>query len=254
MVSVKSWFWKALAWFLSRGAAWIRRQRLCLAPEAWRAVRFSYSHYAEDLIVAHLLSEKLRRGERGVYVDIGAFDPFLFSNTLLLHQHGWRGLNVDPNRAQVERFKKYRPNDANVCAAVSDGARPMVFLEYPTAGTNRLAEPTEANLANVTGELPTHVQPMTTVSLTELLTAHLPDAAIDFLTVDCEGEDLKVLNGLDWTRWSPYVVAVEAYDDETRRNVTEFMKQRGYTLVAQAILTLIFVRTPAPVSALRVFA
>jgi hypothetical protein len=96
---------------------------------------------------------------------------------------------------------------------------------------------------------------MTTTTLTELLAAHLPaGAAVDFLNVDCEGVDLSVLQGLDWARWSPRVVAVEAYDDPSRQKMTEFVTARGYTLVAQAVLTLIFVRTPTRLSDLRPFA
>jgi FkbM family methyltransferase len=250
---MKRWVWSVLAWLLSVGTGWIRRRPPWrLSPEAWRAVRLSYSHYAEDLIVLHLFREQIQRGEPGVYVDVGAFDPFLFSNTLLLHQHGWRGLNVDPNREQVARFARYRPADASVCAAVSDAARPVLYLEYRTGGTNRLVDPAETDRVNPAGELPTHTLPMTTVTLTELFTTHFPAAtAIDFLNIDCEGLDLCVLRGLDWARWAPRVVAVEAYDDGARRSVTEWMTARGYSLVAQALLTLIFLRTPTRMSDLR---
>ena len=118
---MKRFVWAVLARFLSWGARAIRRQPSRLGPDEWRAVRFSYSHYAEDLIVLHLFRDKVRRGEPGVYVDVGAFDPVLFSNTLLLHQHGWRGVNVDPNEAQIEKFRRFRPADANLHAIVSGG-------------------------------------------------------------------------------------------------------------------------------------
>ncbi len=252
---MKRLFWKALSRLLSAGAWLIRRQPSALTADAWRAVRFSYSHYAEDLIVLHLFRELVRRGGGGVYVDVGAFDPFLCSNTLLLHQHGWRGVNIDPNQESVRKFARARPADRNVCAAVADDERPMVYLEYPTGGTNRLVAAGEERLENVAGELPTRQTAVTTLTLTRLLELHLwPGSAVDFLNVDCEGEDLAVLRGLDWTRWSPRVLAVEAYDDDARREVTAFAAERGYTRVAQTVLTLIFVRTGDPVSDLRAFA
>ena len=96
---------------------------------------------------------------------------------------------------------------------------------------------------------------MTTVTLTDLLAAHLPPGSgVDFLNVDCEGEDLEVLRGLDWSRWSPQVIAIEAYTDEARAAVTDFLVGPGYTPVAQNLLTLIFVRSPSRVSDLRVYA
>lgn len=252
---MKKWFWKLLARLLSAGVRLIRRRPGELSPDAWRAVRFSYSHYAEDLIVLHLFREKLGRGEAGVYVDIGCFDPFLFSNTLLLHQHGWRGVNVDPNPECVRRFAAARPADRSVCAAVADEHRPMTYLEYPTGGTNRLVDPAETERTNVSGEAPTRVTPITTVTLTDLLAEHLgPGDGIDFLNVDCEGEDLAVFRGLDWGRWVPRVVAVEAYDDAARAAVKSYLGERGYTPVAQAVLTMIFVHTGSHRSDLRVFA
>ena len=33
----------------------------------------------------------------GIYIDIGAYHPYRFSNTCLLHSRGWSGLNIDPN-------------------------------------------------------------------------------------------------------------------------------------------------------------
>jgi hypothetical protein len=64
------------------------------------------------LIVLHQLRDKFLWGGPGVYVDVGAFDPVQFSNTLLLRQHGWRGVNVDPNAAQIEKFRRFRPADS----------------------------------------------------------------------------------------------------------------------------------------------
>jgi FkbM family methyltransferase len=252
---MKRFAWFSLARLLSWGARAIRREPSELGPDEWRAVRFSYSHYAEDLIVLHLFREKIARREPGVYVDVGAFDPVQFSNTLLLHQHGWSGINVDPNAAQIEKFRRFRPSDANVCAIVSSETRPVVYLEYPTEGTNRLVNPGEVQSINANGEPPTRSAAMTTVTLTDLLDAHLaPGAAVDFLNVDCEGEDLKIVKGLDWSRWSPRVIAIEAYTDEIRTAMTHFLVGLGYTPVAQNLLTLIFIRSPTRVADLRVSA
>ncbi|WP_435022593.1 FkbM family methyltransferase (plasmid) [Tundrisphaera sp. TA3] len=252
---MKQSIWIVLARLLNRGARAIRRQPSPREPEEWRSVRFSFSHYAEDLLVLHLLRDKISRGESGIYVDVGAFDPVRFSNTLLLHQHGWIGINVDPNAAQIEKFRRCRPADANLCAIVSDSERPVDYLEYPTGGTNRLVDPSEARRENVNGEPPSSTVRMTTTTLADLLAEHLPPGAkIDFLNVDCEGEDLAALRGLDWSRWSPEVIAIEAYDDDARAAVTDFVVARGYTPAAQCLLTLIFVRSAGRVSDLRAYA
>src|SRR5690348_6482057 len=53
------------------------------------AVR-SYSQEGEDLILARLLENT----PSGLYVDIGAHHPFRFSNTRLLYERGWHGINI----------------------------------------------------------------------------------------------------------------------------------------------------------------
>jgi FkbM family methyltransferase len=252
---IKKLFWMVLTYFLSAGTRLIRRKPSNLSPQAWRACRFSFSHYAEDLIVIQLLREKLSKGQHGIYVDVGAFDPILFSNTFLLHLHGWRGLNIDPNEDQINKFRAERPEDVNLVAVVSDGHRLVRYLQYPTGGTNRLVDLGDVPLENVAGEKPNRVIPMTTTTLTEVLSLHLPQGTqIDFLNIDCEGEDFAVLRGLDWDRWAPSVLAVEAYDDKARSEITAFVRERGYSPVAQALLTLIFVRTEELVTDLRIFA
>ena len=55
-----------------------------------QTVLFSYSHFGEDLIILRLLGD-VPPDHRGMYVDVGAFDPVLHSNTYLLYTHGWRG-------------------------------------------------------------------------------------------------------------------------------------------------------------------
>src|SRR5256885_155804 len=55
--------------------------------------QIAYAHWGEDLVVSFLLDNK----RDGFYVDVGCYHPTLFSNTKLLFDAGWRGINIDPN-------------------------------------------------------------------------------------------------------------------------------------------------------------
>lgn len=55
----------------------------------------------------------------GYYVDIGAYDPFVYSNTLNLHAKGWSGINVEAGMNRLKAFYYARPNDINLNFAVS---------------------------------------------------------------------------------------------------------------------------------------
>src|SRR5690606_23451660 len=69
------------------------------------------------------LHKRFRRLERpGFYVDIGAHHPFKLSNTAYLWALGWNGVNVDAGAEAVAAFRKHRPQDMNIHAAVVDSA------------------------------------------------------------------------------------------------------------------------------------
>ena len=240
-LGAKRVFWWCLARLLSVGAALIRRRPGPATSDEWRAAELSYSHFGEDLIVLKLLRDRAGAPDKGVYVDVGAFDPVFFSNTLLLHKHGWKGINIDANRQRVELLRRRRPADVNLCAVVSNSHRAVRYLRYPTEGLNRVVEVNAPAAENMQGESPTGSEDMATCTLAELLDRHLPTgASIDFLNVDCEGEDLNVLDSLHWDKWRPRVVAAEANTPPERERLLEFMQAHGYAMAAQVLVTLIF--------------
>jgi FkbM family methyltransferase len=252
---VKNMIWNGVARILSRGVSWIRRRPSVMKANDWRAVHFSFSHYGEDLIIFHLLRERRQKGILGIYIDIGAFDPCLFSNTRLLYMNGYRGINIEANPDRIETFRQIRKEDINIHAVVSKDNREVLFLQYPTEGTNRLVELSEINLRNIRGENPTRQTRMKASTPHDLLSPHVkPNSMIDFLNIDCEGEDFAVIQSIDLNQYRPYVIAIEAYDDIQREQVIRYLQDQGYTKVSQNILTLIFADTSKPISDLRVFA
>jgi FkbM family methyltransferase len=232
-----------VAAILSRLLRILRRRQFPLNLEEWREVRMSFSQLGEDSIIWHLLREN--RNDHGIYVDVGAYHPTRYSNTLLLHKAGWRGVNIDPNPETVARFEAARPGDTNVCAAVSNLERHVDYLVYSGNATNRIVEPSSNELASVLGEDPLRRIPMTTRTLSGILAETVPAGQkIDFLNIDCEGEDLSVLESLDWSRWSPRIVCVEAHGADNQQRVEQFMTARKYSLVAQMLVTFVFQREP----------
>lgn len=227
--------------------AWAARVSLKrLAPgqpplllQEWPGCQFSFSQFGEDRIL-HQLVRHVRPPEPMTYVDVGAHDPVIFSNTLLLHKMGWTGINIDANPAAIERFRTLRPDDHNLCAAISDCEREVCFYEYPSPAANRIGTAAETG-PNVLGEFPLRVTRVATRTLNVVLKEHLREGQrIGFLNVDCEGEDLAILSHLDWDRWLPGIVAAEAHSDGVQTSLVALLEPRGYRLVAKMQLTLLF--------------
>jgi FkbM family methyltransferase len=241
--AAKSTAFRALAWSLHSGLRVLRANRGPFTADEWRKVQFSYSQFGEDLVVLDWFRRHTSEGgRRGTYVDVGAFHPVQWSNTLLLHKLGWRGINIDANPRAIEAFAAHRPKDANVVAAVASNGGEMTYAEYPQDATNRLVGAGES-MKSVLGEDPIRTTPVGVRSLTSILDEHLPAASrVDFLSIDCEGHDLEVLRGLDFDRYRPVVIAIEAHDDAAASAIAELLRPHGLRVAARVGLTWIFAR------------
>ncbi len=210
-------------------------------PEAGHLKR-SLSVEGEDLLLACFSA----RQKCGLYVDVGAHHPIRFSNTFLLHERGWRGINIDAEVAGIEMFEKMRPGDINVHAMVSDVTEPQPFYRFEQAALNttdrswskRYTE--EGNV--VVGEPVT----MTPRRLSDILDKYLtPGEIIDVLNVDVEGSEVHVLRSIDWSRHRPGIVAIEITDcltvnDALNSPTAVVLANHGYHLIARTYSTAIF--------------
>jgi FkbM family methyltransferase len=207
----------------------------------WRHVDCSFSQFAEDLLVLRAL-ETLGKTEIGYYVDVGAFDPLTYSNTLRLHWRGWQGVNIDAQFKHVARFNAERPDDINLHLAVSGKQGIAEFLCYDSGTTGRLAVLNETSSKSIMGEEVREVIRVPTETLAAVLTKHAPsDRPFGFLSVDCEGADIEVLRSNDWTRFKPWIIAVEDHAKYQETEIDNFCRDHGYQLFAKAHLTKIFV-------------
>jgi FkbM family methyltransferase len=165
----------------------------------------SYSQFGEDMLVSQLLLQPT-----GFYVDCGAHDPWRYSNTALLHERGWTGINIDADAAAVERLRAGRPGDINVHCGVSDEPGMLSFARFADGAVNTF-DPAMTQQQSPGFGTPV-ISQVPVETLATLLERHLPQGvAIDYLNIDCEGLDFKVLSGNDWSRFLPKVITVEVH-------------------------------------------
>jgi FkbM family methyltransferase len=201
-----------------------------------------FSQFGEDVVLWQLL----RSIEGGFYVDIGAHHPYRFSNTCLLHRYRkWRGINVDVDERALEAFRRARPGDINVQAAVSQKVERRNLVMFERGGTNTMDRGVAVKSEQIYNVYDRRA--VETLSLREILDEHLPEGQhIDLLSIDVEGLDLDVLRGNDWSKYRPSYIAVEARgldldltqldEDETHK----FLTSQGYRIISHVLLTSIY--------------
>lgn len=185
----------------------------------------SFSQFGEDIVIDAILGCP----SDGVYVDVGANDPVLLSNTHRFHQRGWRGVNVEPNTALCDELRRQRPEDVTLNIGIASEAGVMTFYRMepatlstfdPGAVKDNLAHPG----ARLVEEVRVAVEP-----LSQVFGKHLDGRGVDLISVDTEGLDLAVLQSNDWRRFRPKLVLVEvAWSGSV---IVGYLEQQGYRLV-----------------------
>jgi hypothetical protein len=62
---------------------------------------------------------------------------------------------------------------------------------------------------------------------------------LGFLTIDCEGEDLKIIKELEFESFRPRLICVEA-DDNSRNLYSAVIEPKGYALLSYTVANAFF--------------
>ena len=190
----------------------------------------SFSQFGEDVVINSLFRGK----KKGVYVDVGSYNPILYSNTHSLYLKGWHGLSIDPNPKLTTLYKLFRRRDIFANFAIGDTQRHTYFM-FSDGAYNTLDENIAKNLKNK--NYPTFIgtKNVQSLPLGEIIKKY-DITKIDYMNVDVEGLDLEVLKSHNWTI-KPTVISVESSNKE---GIDSFLSKHKYKLVASVGESLIY--------------
>ena len=154
-----------------------------------------------------MLWRALKHVGKGFYIDVGANDPSIDSVTKMFYEHGWRGINIEPLAFHISALQRERPLDINLCCAVGPSEGEIEIWECNVRGWASVDKGViEEHIAQGNSGCYSRV-PMTTLSV--ICEQHAP-SDIHYLKIDVEGFERSVLEGLDFQRYRPWIVVVEA--------------------------------------------
>ena len=207
--------------------------------------KISYSGGGIDLIIEHYFRNK----EKGVYIDVGAYHPVMGNNTFKLFNKGWSGINIDLDFHTIDIFNNFRPNDDNIISAVSYTIeKKELYFHHNRSAINTL----EKNKGGKSKEI-REIQTNTLNNIIE--NSQYKESEIDFVSIDVEGHEMKVINGFDLKKYSPKIVVIEYQDLDMKKeefynqniekivnsNIYKHMINKDYVLVNWLHSDLVFI-------------
>lgn len=173
---------------------------LCSGFTNWHQRTFSRpvpsgSQDGEDAIIAELLGVRT-----GTYVDIGAGEAVSCSNTWVLYQRGMRGLLVEPRKSAVYELCSLRPGDFVYPACASN-----------VTGWDQLRLHGSVSSLEADWSIEEQAKTFCRVETTREILARFPEIRDNcvLFSLDVEGHERQVLDGIDWTLFQPYIIVVE---------------------------------------------
>ena len=195
--------------------------------------RKSYAMDGEDIAIDLFNKKK----NNGFYVDVGAHHPIQRNNTHLLFKKGWEGINIDVNQFSIDLFNFLRPNDLNLQVAVSNKEGDILFFYQKKFSQLNTTDKKIAE-ENFQGNFQQRKVKCQTIK-NILDNSKYKNKKIDFLNIDVEGSEMKVLETLNFKIYDPSLICIEilGYRDlcpekreiEIKNNrIYKFLVDRGY--------------------------
>lgn len=161
---------------------------------------------------------------KGFYVDVGANDPVLDSQSQHLEALGWTGLLIEPDPDCCELLRKTRAGTVveMACSSPQNAGKQLLLNR---AGPHSTLEQRPIALGAVVRST-VSVQCDT---LDSILRGHAAPKQFDLLSIDIEGHELVALSGFSFSVWRPQLVLME--DHVTHLQKHQLMQRSGYQLL-----------------------
>ena len=184
-------------------------------------------------------------GESNFFVDVGAHNGVSISNSLPFIKKGWKCISVEPNPYVFKDLKKnlelYKNNVKFVQKAVSNKPGKAKF-HFDKKGF--LANRKKGTRTDRKKGMRSTIQPLlfnemsddyimvNVDTLTNILDKNKAPKEISIISIDTEGLDYEVVEGLDTKKYKVNVIITEDYA-KTKKQKYDLLKQKGYKHINQ---------------------
>jgi FkbM family methyltransferase len=170
---------------------------------------------------------------KGIFFDVGAFDPIVISNSYHFEKNGWDVYCFEANTDLIKRLKEYRKNVFNY--AISNENKEGVEFNivnsgYWTAGFSAIEIGDEyKKICGWSDSFDVKKICVPQKTLNKIIEDEITTTkSIDIISIDIEGGELNCLKGLDINKYKPSVLVIENIVE--KKDIEDYLKQFNYKL------------------------
>ena len=209
--------------------------------------QFVANHKNSQFGEENLIFKHFKKDFKGRFIDIGCFHPTRNNNTYKMYKKGWRGINIDLNQLSIDLFNLARPDDINICTAISNKNSKTDLYFISELDTKNTIEKNHTSLLKNNFFINTSdlkKKKIRTQKLENILLKH-GYFDVDFMNIDIEGHELKVLKTIDFNKFKIKVICVEIINHNklsksNNEKIFKLLKKKGYKLQDKISVNHIF--------------
>jgi len=170
----------------------------------------------------------------GRFLDVGAWDGEIFSNTRALALAGWSGVLIEPSRIPCAKLRQlYNGSGAVIIEAAAGSQNGSTHL---WESDDAISTTQRSHFDRWKHHAEYHSYRLVEqVDLSEIIQRHGP---FDFVSIDTEGTSVDLFTGIEWSP-APRLICVE--DDQRYKAVLEHGKRFGYRELHRTAENLILI-------------
>jgi len=204
------------------------------------------SQFGEDKFILDLFDKDYS----GKYLDLGCYHPTRHSNTHILYQSGWTGINIDLNPLTIELFNFMRPKDFNYNIGISNSEEEKELYFINEFNTQNTLDKNQLNFLKNHHNIKDREILKTKLKTKKLETILLDNNFhnIDFFNIDIEGHELEVIESIDFDKFKFKYICIEMIQHNEisinrSKKIKDILNNNGFIIVKKFEFNYIYKNT-----------